>query len=102
MSRICIIRGTMPHKGRRIHRSGLAKKKGGIGRHVTKTVNRTVFPNLQEKRIWVPELGQFVKMKISAKALRTINKNGAYNTLKKSRSPVKKILFLNVVPPLEL
>ena len=76
MSRICIIRGTMPHKGRRIHRSG-------IGRHVTKTVNRTVFPNLQEKRIWVPELGQFVKMKISAKALRTINKNGAYNTLKK-------------------
>lgn len=44
MSRICIIRGTMPHKGRRIHRSGLAKKKGGIGRHVTKTVNRTVFP----------------------------------------------------------
>ncbi len=73
----------MPHKGRRIHRSGLAKKKGGIGRHVTKTVNRTVFPNLQEKRIWIPELGQFVKMKISAKALRTINKNGAYNTLKK-------------------
>lgn len=73
----------MPHKGRRIHRSGLAKKKGGIGRHVTKTVNRTVFPNLQEKRIWVPELGQFVEMKISAKALRTINKNGAYNTLKK-------------------
>ena len=73
----------MPHKGRRIHRSGLVKKKGGIGRHVTKTVNRTVFPNLQEKRIWVPELGQFVKMKISAKALRTINKNGAYNTLKK-------------------
>ena len=73
----------MPHKGRRIHRSGLAKKKGGIGRHVAKTVNRTVFPNLQEKRIWVPELGQFVKMKISAKALRTINKNGAYNTLKK-------------------
>ena len=30
-----------------------------------------------------PELGQFVKMKISAKALRTINKNGAYNTLNK-------------------
>ena len=83
MSRISIIRRTMPHKGRRIHRSGLAKKKGGIGRHVTKTVNRTVYPNLQEKRIWVPELGQFVKMKISAKALRTINKNGAYNTLKK-------------------
>lgn len=102
MSRICIIRGTMPHKGRRIHRSGLAKKKGGIGRHVTKTVNRTVYPNLQEKRIWVPELGQFVKMKISAKALRTINKNGAYNTLKKVGLLVKKDSFLNVALPAEL
>ena len=84
MSRICIIRGTMPHKGRRIHRSGLAKKKGGIGRHVTKTVNRTVCPNLQEKRIWVPELKRFVKVKLTARALKTINKNGAYATLKKA------------------
>ena len=84
MSRICIIRGTMPHKGRRIHRSGLAKKKGGIGRHVTKAVNRTVFPNLQEKRIWVPELKRFVKVKLTARALKTINKNGAYATLKKA------------------
>lgn len=88
MSRICNITFAMPHKGRRIHRSGLAKKKGGIGRHVTKTVNRTVFPNLQEKRIWVPELnggkGGFIRMKLSCKALRTISKNGAYNTLKKA------------------
>ncbi len=82
MSRICIIRGSQPRSGRRIHRSGLAKKKGGIGRHVTKTVNRTVYPNLQEKRIWIPELGQYVRMKLSCKALRTISKNGAYNTLK--------------------
>ncbi len=82
MSRICLIRGSQPRAGRRIHRSGLAKKKGGIGRHVTKTVNRIVYPNLQEKRIWVPELGGFVKMKLSCKALRTISKNGAYNTLK--------------------
>lgn len=84
MSRICLIRGSVPHAARRIHRSGLAKKKGGIGRHVTKTVNRTVYPNLQEKRIWIPELGQFIRMKISCKALRTINKNGALNTLKKA------------------
>ncbi len=83
MSRICIIRGSAPRAGRRIHRSGLAKKKGGIGRHVTKTVNRMVYPNLHEKRIWVPELGQFIRMKISCKALKTINKNGAFNTLKK-------------------
>lgn len=84
MSRICYIRGSVPRAGRRIHRSGLAKKKGGIGRHVTKTVNRTVYPNLHERRIWVPELGQYVRIKISCKALRTMNKNGAFNTLKKA------------------
>lgn len=74
----------MPRSARRIHRSGLAKKKGGIGRHVTKVVSRTVYPNLQVKRIWVPELGQYVKLKVSAKALRDISKNGAFNTLTKA------------------
>jgi len=62
----------------------LAKKKGGIGRHVTKVVKRTVSPNLQTKRIWVPELDQFVRIKLSCRALKTINKNGAFVTLKKA------------------
>ncbi len=70
--------------GRRIHRSGLAKKKGGIGRHVTKVVKRSITPNLQTKRIWVPELNRFVKMKLSCRALKTMNKNGAYATLRKA------------------
>ena len=84
MSRVCSIRGSHVRVGRRIHRSGLAKKKGGIGRHVTKAVKRSVTPNLKKKRVWVPELGRFVKVKASAKAFKTINKNGAYATLKKA------------------
>jgi large subunit ribosomal protein L28 len=32
----------------------------------------------------VPELGKHVKVKASAKAFKTINKNGAYATLKKA------------------
>ncbi len=70
--------------GRRIHRSGLAKKKGGVGRHVTKTVKRQFKPNLREKRVWVPELGRYVRVKISARGLKTVNKNGAYKTLKEA------------------
>jgi len=62
----------------------LAKKKGGIGRHVTKVTKRKVSPNLQNKRIWVPELGKFIRLKISCRALKTINKNGAFVTLKKA------------------
>ncbi len=84
MARICSIRGTRVRSGGKIHRSGLAKKKGGIGRHVTKVVKRKLSPNLQNKRIWVPELGKFVRLKISCRALKTINKNGAYVTLKKA------------------
>ena len=84
MARICSIRGTRVRSGGRIHRSGLAKKKGGIGRHVTKRVLRTVSPNLQVKRIWVPELNQFLRLKLSCRALKTMNKNGAYITLKKA------------------
>ena len=56
MSRICEITQARPIRGSKIHRRGLAKKKGGIGMHVTKVVKRTFFPNLQKKRIWVPEL----------------------------------------------
>lgn len=84
MARVCSIRGSKVRVGRKIHRSGLAKKKGGIGRHVTKTVKRKVAPNLQTKRIFVPELDRFVRIKLSAKAIKTINKNGAYATLKEA------------------
>jgi large subunit ribosomal protein L28 len=41
-------------------------------------------PNLQKKKIYVPELGKSIAVNISAKALRIIAKNGAYNTLKKA------------------
>ena len=41
-------------------------------------------PNLQKRRIYVPEIDQHVTVKVSTKGLRTIAKNGAYETLKKA------------------
>lgn len=41
-------------------------------------------PNLQKRRIYVPELGKNVTVKVSTKGLRTIAKNGAFKTLKKA------------------
>jgi large subunit ribosomal protein L28 len=38
--------------------------------------------NLQKKRIYVPELGKSVTIEVSTKGLRTIAKNGAFQTLK--------------------
>lgn len=40
-------------------------------------------PNLQKKKIFVPELGATISMEISTRGLRTINKRGAFATLKK-------------------
>ena len=42
------------------------------------------YPNLQKKRIYVPELKKTVILNISTRALRTIEKNGAFVTLKKA------------------
>ena len=84
MSRICSVTKAKPTTGSVIHRRGMAKKKGGVGRHVTKNVTRTFFPNLKTRRIWVPELGKFVKVKLSARAIKTVTKNGAYATLSKA------------------
>ena len=42
------------------------------------------YSNIQKKRIYVPELKKFINVKISTNALKTIQKNGAYVTLKKA------------------
>ncbi|HEY1052315.1 MAG TPA: 50S ribosomal protein L28 [Prosthecobacter sp.] len=84
MAKICEITGVGVTRGHHIHRSGKAKKEGGIGRHITKRVKRVILPNLREKRIWVPELGKFVEVKLTARALKTVNKNGAFKVLKEA------------------
>jgi len=84
MSRECSITGAKTSKGHVIHRRGMAKKKGGVGQHVTANTSRLFTPNLKTKRIWIPELNRFVTVKLTARALKTISKNGAFETLKKA------------------
>jgi large subunit ribosomal protein L28 len=40
--------------------------------------------NLTKKRVFVPETGESVTINVSTKGMRTLNKNGAYKTLKKA------------------
>jgi large subunit ribosomal protein L28 len=82
--KVCEITGSRAVRGSVIHRRGLAKKKGGVGRHITKMVPRTFVPNLRRQRIWVPELKKFVRVRVTARGLKTINKRGAYKALKKA------------------
>lgn len=84
MSRTCQITGAGTRTGGSLARRGLAKKKGGVGRQTTGHTKRKYKVNVQRKRIWVPEIGEYVKVRLSTRALRTISKNGAYPTLLKA------------------
>ena len=84
MSRTCQVSGRGTRVGGNIARRGLPKKAGGVGLRTTGHTKRTYKVNVQKKRIWVPEMGDFVTVRLSTKALRTIDKNGAYPTLLKA------------------
>ena len=42
------------------------------------------YPNLQKKKVYIPELKKSVTLLLSTKGIRTIQKNGAFKTLKKA------------------
>lgn len=71
----------------------ITKKGSQMGGKLANRTRATIFtptpqvrkyPNLQKKKIFVPELGKTFNLLISTEAIRTINKNGAYATLKKA------------------
>ena len=73
MSRICQITG----------------KKVMVGNHVSHANNknkRKFYPNLQTKKFYIPETGETIILKVSAKALRTINKKGIAAVLSEARA----------------
>jgi large subunit ribosomal protein L28 len=80
----CEVTGAGPKTGKSITRRGKAKKEGGIGKNTTGISFRTFKPNLQKKRIYVPELKRWVTVRLTAKALKTINRDGAFPVLVKA------------------
>ena len=72
MSRICQITG----------------KKVMAGNNVSHSNNRTkrkFYPNLQTKKFFVPETGETVILKVSANAIRTIDKKGIASVLAEAK-----------------
>ena len=78
MAKVCEITGKKSQVGGRYSNRTRATQFNPCGK-----VRRQ--PNLQKKRIFVPEIGKTILVNVSAKALRTIAKNGAYQTLKKAQ-----------------
>ena len=70
MSRVCKITGKKPLVGNNVSKSHRRTK-------------RKQFPNLQLKKVFVPELGKSFQLKLSTSALKTIDKTGLIPYLKK-------------------
>lgn len=77
MARICEVTGKKSQVGGRYSNRTRATQfnKGGKKRR---------YVNLQKKTLFIPEIAKKITVRISAKAIKTINKNGAYQTLKKA------------------
>lgn len=48
------------------------------------TGKKRKYPNLQKKKVFIPELNKSIKIEVSTRGLKTMKKNGAYATLLKA------------------
>ena len=66
-----------------------------VANNVSKANNKTKrrqLPNLQNKRIFVPELGKSVRIKVSTSALKSIDREGLMVFLKKKNLSLSDVL----------
>jgi len=70
MSKVCQLTGKRPISGNNVSHSNMRTR-------------RRFEPNLQKKRFFIPELDKWVTLKVAASTLKTINKVGIYEYLKK-------------------
>ena len=70
MSKVCQVTGKRPVTGNNVS-------------HAHNKTKRRQYPNLQSKRIYVEELGKFVRLRISVRALKTVTRVGLMPYLKK-------------------
>jgi len=77
MSRVCQVTGKKPLVGN--NRS-----------HAMNATKRRFLPNLQTHRFWVESEKRFVKLRVSAKGMRTIDKKGIDTVLAELRARGEK------------
>ena len=73
----------------------LSGKKPLVGNNVSfsqKKTKRRQLPNLQSKRVFVPELNRMVKIRMSTRAMRTVDKIGLMPYLKKQNLRLKDVV----------
>ena len=73
----------------------ITNKRPLVGNNVSKSHRKTKrrqLPNLQSKKIYVPELKRSIKLKLSTSAIKTIDKNGLFAYLKKNNLKLADVI----------
>ena len=78
MSRVCQVTGKGVQTGNNVS-------------HANNKTRRRFLPNLHERRFWVASENRWVKLRVSAHALRTIDKNGIDAVLADLRARGEKV-----------
>jgi large subunit ribosomal protein L28 len=78
MSRVCQITGKRPISGNNVS-------------HAHNKTRRRFLPNLQSHRFWVESENRFVRLRISSKGMRTIDKKGIDVVLAEIRARGEKV-----------
>lgn len=78
MSRVCQVTGKKPQSGNNVS-------------HANNRTKRRFLPNLQSKRFYIPSEDRWVRLKVSARGIKTITKNGIESVLKKMRANGEKV-----------
>ncbi len=73
MARVCQVTGKGPMSGNNVS-------------HANNRTRRRFLPNLQSRRFWVESENRWVRLRVSANALRTIDKNGIDAVLAEMRA----------------
>jgi len=85
MPRRCQVTGKVPVRGNRYAIRGIAKKKKGIGLKITGIKKRRFNINITKKRFWLPKENRFISLKVTAHAMRIIDRLGIDTVVQQMR-----------------
>jgi len=91
MTKKCQVTGAKTSRGYTYATRGIAKKKKGIGLNITGKTKRRFYPNLVKKRFWFADENRFITLKLTANAMRTIDKRGLGTVVRELRTQGQKI-----------
>lgn len=71
---------------KRCELTGTTVMTGNNVSHANNRTRRRFLPNLQKKRIWIPEEKRFITLKITTKAMKTLDKKGYLAMMKELKA----------------